>query len=280
MTALVVALAGALVALVAFSVRYAWWRPRVDLRAPRILMYHMVRSKLPGGRFNKLRVSPSAFERQLAWLSKRGWRFAFLSELAELTVLADLPERTNKTVVLTFDDGYRDNYLNAHPLLLKHGAKATLFLVADRHDRDWSVSRKAHHNSGELREEPKLTDDEVRAMLDSGVWELGSHTVTHAPLPNLNDAEKQAEIVGAKEQLQSRFNAPVETFAYPFGLFEPGDVDIASAAGFSLAVTTEPGISTALRREALTLKRIKVSGKDGLMAFALRMHTGHRGLSG
>lgn len=277
MTALVVALAGTtLAAIAAFSVRYAWWRPRVDLGAPRILMYHMVRTPLAGGRFNKLRVSPRAFERQLAWLSRHGWRFAFLAELAEPTA----SNEPRKTVVLTFDDGYRDNYLNAHPLLLKYGAKATLFLVADRHDRDWSVSKKAHHNSGELRDEPKLTDDEVRAMLDSGVWALGSHTVTHPPLPTLNDAEKRAEIVGGKEQLESRFNTLVDTFAYPFGLFGPSDVDIADAAGFSLAVTTEPGISTPLRGQALTLKRIKVSGKDGLFAFVLRLRTGRRGLAG
>ena len=277
MTPFFVALAAALVILatVAFSLRYAWWRPSVDFRLPRILVYHMVRAPLAGGRFNKLRVSPSAFERQLAWLSANGWQFAFLSELAESARSKEL----NKIVVLTFDDGYRDNYLNAHPLLLKYGAKATLFLVADRHDRDWSTRKKAHHDSGELRDEPKLTDDDVQAMLDSGAWELGSHTVTHALLPALNEDEKRAEIVGCKAQLEFRFKTPVDTFAYPFGLFDGTDVEIAEAAGFALAVTTEPGISLCLRREALTLKRIKVSGKDGLFAFALRLRTGRRGLS-
>lgn len=277
MTPIVVALAAALVVLatIAFSLRYAWWRPSVDFRLPRILMYHMVRAPLPGGRFNKLRVSPSAFERQLVWLSANGWRFAFLSELAESAGSKEL----GKTVVLTFDDGYRDNYLNAHPLLLKYGAKATLFLVADRHDRDWSTRKKAHHDSGELRDEPKLTDDDVQAMLDSGAWELGSHTVTHALLPALSDDEKRTEIVGCKAQLESRFKTPVDTFAYPFGIFDSNDVDITEAAGFTLAVTTEPGISLCLQREALTLKRIKVSGKDGLFAFALRLRTGRRGLS-
>ena len=84
--------------------------------------------------------------------------------------------------MLTFDDGFRDNYLAAHPLLVKYGAKATLFLVVDRFDRDWSTAKKAHHDSGELLREEKLRDAELRKMLDSGLWELGAHTLTHALL--------------------------------------------------------------------------------------------------
>ena len=73
-TAVVVALAMAYL-----SFRYAWWRPAVDDRHPRILMYHMIRPRLPGGRFNKLRVAPEQFEQQLRYLTEHGWRFAFLS---------------------------------------------------------------------------------------------------------------------------------------------------------------------------------------------------------
>ena len=63
-----------------------------------------------------------------------------------------------------------------------YGAKATLYLVVDRHDRDWSTYKKAHHSGGELMREPKLSDAEVREMIASGVFELGSHTLTHANL--------------------------------------------------------------------------------------------------
>lgn len=272
MTWLIAVAAAALAVALGFSFRFAWWRRRVDYRWPRILMYHMVRQPLPGCRFNKLRVAPEAFERQLQWLVDRGWRFAFLSELAEL-------EDAEKTVVLTFDDGYRDNYLAAHPLLLKYGAKATLFLVIDRHDRDWSRMKKASHDSGELRAEPKLSDDDVQAMLDSGVWQLGAHTLTHALLPALDDADRRSEIGGSKEILQSRFNVAVDTFAYPFGIYDDRDVAAVAATGYRYAVTTEPGISAETQSEALRLKRIKVSSKDNLLVFALRMRTGRRSLN-
>ena len=256
---------------IAFSIRYAWWRRTVDYRRPRILMYHMIRPPLRRGRFNKLRVCPAEFERQLEWLVDHGWRFATLSELATL-------ENTHKTVALTFDDGFRDNYETAHPLLAKHGAKATLFLVVDRMDRDWSIAKKAHHDSGELRAEPKLTNGDVRAMLASGVWELGAHTLTHPLLTTLNATEKKREIATAKAQLEAEFDTEVCSFAYPFGIFDAADKQAVADAGYRFAVTTAAGISTSLGAAALTLKRVKVSGREGWLGFAIRLRTGRRGM--
>ena len=270
-TTVVVVACLTLLVSVYFSLRYAWWRGPVDYRRPRILMYHMISPRRRGGRFNKLRVAPGEFERQLEWLVDNGWRFAFLSELDEM---ADQP----KIVVLTFDDGYRDNYTRAHPLLQKYGAKATLFLVVDRFDRDWSTTKKAHHDSGELMQEPKLTDAEVREMLQSGAWELGAHTLTHALLPELTDDQKRGEMGGGKAELEAMFGTEVSSFAYPFGIFGDEDETVAGAVGYDYAVTTEAGISTDTRAEALRLKRVKVSGKEGALGFSIRLRTGKRGL--
>ena len=261
----------ALLGVVYFSLRYAWWRAPVDYRQPRILMYHMIGERLDGGRFNKLRVAPGEFERQLKWLLDNGWRFAFLSELADMA-------GTPKTVVLTFDDGYRDNYAAAHPLLVKYGAKATLFLVVDRFDRDWSSTKKAHHDTGELMREAKLGDAEVREMLDSGNWELAAHTLTHAVLPDLTDADRQHEIEEAKARLEATFGTEVSSFAYPFGIFTDDDVAAVARADYRYAVTTDAGISPDPRADALRLKRVKVSGKEGALGFSIRLRTGKRGV--
>ena len=272
MSALLIGSAGllALAAVgAAVSHRYPWWRPTVDHRRPRILMYHMIRAPAAGARFNKLRVSPAAFERQLAWLAQDGWTFAFLSELAW-----ERGPCAAKTVVLTFDDGYRDNYSAADPLLRKYGAKATLFLVADRFDRDWSKTKKAHHDSGELAAEPKLANTDVRAMLASGRWELGAHTLTHPVLPRLTPAEREQEVAGGKTALEDEFGVPVRSFAYPFGIFGDADVAAARAAGYRFAVTTQGGVSAPGVDDPLRLKRLKVSGKQGLFAFRQRLRTG------
>lgn len=255
-----------------FSYRYAWWRPAVDYHRPRILMYHMVSAHRSGGKFNKLRVPPRNFERQLEWLRADGWHFVTISELA---AAEELPA---KTVALTFDDGYEDNLLNADPILERYGAKATLYLVEDRFDRDWSTYKKAHHDSGELRRESKLSDEQVRAMLHSGRWELGGHTRTHANLPALAAEDRAEEISESRRALSREFVVPLESFAYPFGLYSELDVDLVEQAGFTTAVTTVEGIPEDFHAQRFELPRVKVSGKDNLFAFGLRMRTGKRGL--
>ncbi|MBZ0100161.1 MAG: polysaccharide deacetylase family protein [Taibaiella sp.] len=269
MTVLLLVLAGT--ALLFFSQRYAWWRSEVDYQRPRILMYHMVSEHRQGARFNKLRVPPRMFELQMRWLSENGWHFATMSELM---LNRDLPK---KTVVITFDDGYEDNYLQAYPVLKRYAAKATLYLVVERFNRDWSVNKKLHHDSGELMREPKLSNVQVEEMLSSGLVELGGHTMTHANLAQLGHEDKLSEIVAAKSELQRRFGQDISSFAYPFGIYDAPDVSICADAGFSSAVTTNEGIDRDRFFNPFLLKRIKVSGKDSMFAFKLRMKTGRRG---
>lgn len=258
---------GGVFVLAAFSWQYGWWRPTVRLDAPRILMYHMITLHRPKARFNKLRVEPDQFERQVAWLKEHGWTFVFMSELGP-------DSKAKKRVALTFDDGYRDNLLVADKVLEKWKARATLYLVVDRHGRDWSSTKSERHNDGELRREPKLLDSDVERLLQSGRWELGAHTVTHSYLLGLSTARRKTEVVDGKRLLEERFGVSVESFAYPFGAYTKQDVENVSQAGFRTAVTTRQGISDAENGKALELKRVKVSGNDGMFAFKLRMRTG------
>lgn len=250
-----------------FSFRFAWWKKAVPFDQPRILMYHMVREPLPGGRFNKMRVAPDLFRQQIEWLHHEGWNFCFLSEVI------GTPSGT-KRVVLTFDDGYQDNLLHALPVLREFKAKATLFPVIHREaGYDWSTHKKASHAGGELGNEPKLSDAEIRKMLDTGLIELGGHSVMHANLPSLGDDEAWQEIHGCKTGLEETFGVRAPTFCYPFGLFGPREVEFTRKAGFTGAVTTEQGIGGG---NPFTLPRIKVSGTEGMFAFRLRIRTGRR----
>ena len=260
-------------ALLWFSHRYRWWAPTVDYGRPRILMYHMVRDHRPGTRFNGLRVPPAAFERQLAWLKQNGWTFLTLRELM------DGGRPPSRSVVLTFDDGYADNLTQALPVMSRYGARGTLFLVAERENNDWSVRKKAHHDSGELAREPKLSDDQVRELVASGLFELGAHTFTHPPLPDLDDHDREHEVIEIKGHLEARYGVPVTSFAYPFGIYDERDVRLAERAGYTAAVTTEGGIDVDFRNRRLELSRVKISGKEGMFAFRTRVRTGKRGWS-
>ena len=251
-----------------FSFRFAWWRKSVPFSEPRILMYHMVREPIPGTRFNKMRVAPELFHRQIEWLAKDGWKFCFFSEILNGATPSD------KTVVLTFDDGYQDNLLYALPVLKKFSAKATLFPVIHREaGYDWSTHKKASHDGGELGREPKLSDAEIRELLDSGLIELGGHTVMHPSLPALGEDEAWNEIHGCKAALEETFHVAAPTFCYPFGHFGKREIELTRKAGFLGAVTTEQGIGAA---DPFALPRVKISGSEGMFAFRLRIRTGRR----
>jgi peptidoglycan/xylan/chitin deacetylase (PgdA/CDA1 family) len=258
-------------AAVGLSLRYAWWRPAVDLRFPRILMYHMIAPGRPGARFNGLRVAPGVFERQLQWLCARGWQSFTVSELVDNA--AALPE---KSFAITFDDGYADNLHQALPLLRKYRCKATLYLVVER-DRDWSAERKAHHNEGELGRELKLSDAQVREMLDSGCIELGSHSLTHANFERLDTEAVRRELSASREILEQRFGSTVSSFAWPFGLYRQPHLELVRQAGYASAVSTREGIEDPGRWERMALPRIKIGGRDSWVAFLLKMRTGRRG---
>ena len=161
------------------------------------------------------------FERQIAWLARNGWEFVTLSTLTR-------GFRGGKQVAITFDDGYEDNALSALPVLQKYGAKATLYLVVDRHNNDWS-KEKAHHNTGELAAEPKLSDTQVRQLIDSGVFELGGHTLTHCHLPS-TPWRKSGRNQCLPTGLEETFQTSVTSLRIRSVMFSAEDVDLVQQA--------------------------------------------------
>ena len=258
------------VVFVVFSLKYAWWKPAKDWKYPRVLMYHMVREHIKGAKFNKLRVKPIQFEKQIAWMKSEGYTFVTMQ-----TLVQNWGKHPEKTVALTFDDGYLDNLTNALPILKKYDVPATIYVVVDRHDRDWSTYKKAHHNSGELMREKKLSNEQLMELVESGLIEIGSHTITHANLNLLDDILCEQEMRNSKEQLQTITGQSINSFAYPFGIYSERDVEVAKKIGYTNAVTTIEGID-GNNPDMMQLQRIKISGKDSIFAVRLRLRLGKR----
>jgi peptidoglycan/xylan/chitin deacetylase (PgdA/CDA1 family) len=255
-----------------FSYRYAWWRKPVDYSYPRILMYHMIREHINGKKFNSLRVFPAIFDKQIKYLSENGWHSFTMHEA--ITNRDKLPE---KNVVITFDDGYRDNLINALPILKKYNFKATIYLVNDRHDRDWSGYRKTKNEGAGLKDEPKLSDDDVRELIRSGLIEIGAHTLTHVNLSALGKDESYKEICKSKVLIEKEFNIICDSFAYPFGLYKNSDVFDVPNCGYTNAVTTKTGIADLKNCNLFEIPRITISGKDNMLAFKIKLKRGSRG---
>ena len=244
-----------------FSYRYAWWKRAVDYKYPRILMYHMVRDKISRNRYNSLRVDPEVFEQQIKYLYKKGWSSYTMSE-----IIAHREQLPEKSVVITFDDGYEDNFKNAFPILKKYNFKATIYLINHRHDCG-------------LKYEPKLTDDQVFELIQSGLIEIGAHTLNHVNLAETGEKESEDEICLSGKLIEEEFQTVCTSFAYPFGRYKTSDKKVVEKCGYTHAVTTQKGIADLNHCDLYEIPRVTVSGKDSMFTFYLKMRTGKRGVS-
>lgn len=192
-------------------------------------------------------TSPAVFQRQMKYLSDAGYTSLPLRELvSSLKEGSDLP---SKPVVLTFDDGFKNFYSHAFPVLSEYGFTATVFLVTDfcgRHN-DWGG------NPRELPRSELLSWSETKVLSEAGI-EFGSHTKTHPDLTKLTRAEAEDEIVESKAAIEDALGSEAVTFAYPFGRHNALIREIA-ASNFTASCSVELGKVT-LRSDFSSLKRI------------------------
>ena len=243
--------------------------PKLDLRAPApapgapqpviplgrpavrvpILMYHYVRvNPVPGDNLGfNLSVTPDDFRKQLDWLAANGYHPVDFDDLrAYFAGKQPLPA---KPVVLTFDDGYKDLYTTAYPILREHNFKAVAYIV-----------------NGFLGAPNNVDYDQVREMDANGI-EIGAHTVSHVDLTKTNDGELQHQVRDVKTALEALLGHPVLDFCYPAGQFNGRVVAAVQAAGYDTATTTAPGTVHSLA-DRLTWSRVRVSGGEQLDRFA------------
>lgn len=211
-----------------------------------ILAYHKV-----GDTDEAYSVAPADFERQMAWLAAHGYTAVSLTDLlGHLTAGKGLPA---KPIVITFDDGYEDNYLTALPIMEKHGMKATVFVITD------SVGQA-----------PYMDWDQIRAMRRRGT-EIGSHTLAHRVLTDLPLAERLHDARASREALEWQLNTRIRFFAYPFGRFDAATADAVRQAGYLGACSTLTGLNKP-GDDVYGLKRINIPRSSlGLLEFRLRL---------
>ncbi len=174
----------------------------------------------------------------------------------------------SKSVIITFDDGYKDNLTNALPILQKYGFKATIFIIINRFNNDWSLYRKTK-NVGIVNKIEKLSDENIKTLLKSGLIEIGAHTIEHKNFSKISKDEKKQEIVKSKEILEQKFNIECKTFSYPFGIYENNDEELVKNAGFIGAVTTEVRRADLQKDSLFLLPRVNV--KNEYLKFIYKM---------
>lgn len=173
-----------------------------------------------------LTVSVRMFERHCEFL-RRHFRVVPLLDIVEKL---ERGQRLNHELAITFDDGYRDNFEKAAPVLRRLSLPATFFVVTQWMGTDlvpwWDGEREARH--------PWMTWDQVRSLHRQG-FDIGAHTRTHADLGSISGAAAQREIGGARLELENEIGAPVELFAFPYGSashLTEANRELVKAAGF------------------------------------------------
>lgn len=192
-------------------------------------------------------TSPAVFLRQMKYLSEAGYTTMPLQGL--ISTFKNNNELPAKPVVLTFDDGFKNFYSHAFPVLSEYGFCATVFLVTDfcgRHN-DWSG------NPPELPRSELLSWSEIKVLSDAGI-EFGSHTKTHPDLTQLSRAEAEEEVIASKAAIEDKLGKEAVTFAYPFGRYNHAVKDIA-AANFDATCSVALGKMTE-RSDFSSLERI------------------------
>ena len=231
----------ALVIILAVTGFYCYVRPKYVVP---ILMYHHIDER---GGVSSLSVSPENFRRQMRFLSEHDYNVISLAELVQAKL--EKKRLAPNAVVLTFDDGYEDNYTFAYPILKEYNLPATAFVIVNFIDK-----------------EGYLTFRQIEEMTSPGLIAIGSHTLSETFLPGRNRKELEQEIGLSKKILESKFNKRIDFFCYPFGHFSPGIQEIVKRYGYSAACTTNRGKrQTYLNDDLFALKRIKI--KDSANPF-------------
>lgn len=216
---------------------------RETVRVP-ILLYHHIQD-LPGDASDSLRrwtLTPAQFVEHMDWVAQQGFDVITMAQMNEhLNHGAPLPAHP---IILTFDDGWKDNYTAVLPVLRKYRFPATFFITTE------SVGHSAF-----------VTWEELKAMSEQGM-DIQAHSVTHPHLTKLKDEAARREIEDSKKVIESRLGTAVVVFAYPFGNYSEKIISMVKDAGYESATIVSGNNLGYLYRadRSYALSRIAIEG--------------------
>ena len=229
-----ITLFGVIILLSVFSVNFIRGKYLVP-----IAMYHSV-NPVMRQEVKRLIISPETFERQMRFLKSHHYNVLPLNSVA--TLIKEKKKIPSKTIAITFDDGYKDNYIYAFPILKKYNLPATIFIITD-----------------EVGRGDRLSWDEIKTMQDSGIITFGSHTLGSEPLINIkSEVELRNQIFDSKKILEEKLGRRIDAFSYPEGKFNDKIRQLVVDAGYRLAVAGNLGKKSA-NDDIFALKRLRIS---------------------
>lgn len=195
---------------------------------------------------NEVIISPDKLKQELQYIKDSGYTTLTMTEVYNYLINnKPIPE---KSILITFDDGYMDNYTNAFPILKELNMKATIFLISGGIDNGYYLST-----------------DQIKEMSNYGI-DFQSHTVNHKYLDELSYQEQLKEVTESREAIKKITKKDVIAIAYPYGNYNNDTLKATEKAGYSLAFTTDRGLADR-NDNKLELNRIYVSSNYSLNDF-------------
>ena len=202
-----------------------------------ILMYHSISDDNPE---NNLLVPPDMFDEQMKWLSENGYTSMNLDEALNSMETGLVPK---KPVVITFDDGYSDNYKSAFQSLKKYNLKATFFVITNGVDDGYYMS-----------------SDMLKEMQSEGM-SIENHTSNHLELDKLSREDAYNSIKDGQDFLRNVIGAKANYLCYPVGKYNSETIEIQEELGIKAGLTTQEGISS-ISDGLHELKRVRIYPMD------------------
>ncbi len=235
---------------IAMTIRYRIKRKLYKLSHPelgRILMLHRVVVHRSEGENRELEITPDFLEQTIKEYKQKGFRFVSIDEVSEILEKG----RVDKPFVcITFDDGYRDNYTDALPILKKEQVPFTVYVTTGFIDNKQSMWWYPNERLG-------LSRDELLNLDAEPLCTICAHTITHPKLENLSVQEQRVEIKQSKQDLESLLGHSVAHFSYPHGSYNDDTIGIIKECGFRTGLMAWGGV---VRKgdDALQLHRIEL----------------------
>ena len=228
-------------------------------------MYHQVGRFDAPSRHRACYCDVDRFGRQMSYLKRFGYRVLDLDEaLRALYGATALPRRS---VVLTFDDGYRNFREQAFPILQRFGFPATVYLVSGL------LGKRAEWLYVVHPKPPLMDAGEIRELHRKGI-RFGAHGVTHARLTRLDPAAAREEIFASRRRLEDLLGETVEHFCYPYGDYDEETRRLVRLAGYRSALTCIRGAANEADNP-LEIPRKAISYGDSLLGYAWKLHMKH-----
>lgn len=225
-----------------------------------VIMYHRVIKNESEKGVHGTYVTVEQFEEQMKYLKKKGYETVTFKDLLNNRYKQRF-DKDKKWIMLTFDDGYKDNYENAFPILKKYQFKGIIYVLDGIEYNKWDVDNPGNPE----KRFTLMNQDELLEMQNYGI-EFGGHTSTHPRLAELSTEQVKSEIINSKSNIEKIIGKELLSFAYPYGSLNEEVKRIPQEAGYKFAVATDSG-SIVFSDDLFEIRRIGIFPTNNLFNF-------------